>query len=97
MIQGFLCALVLLVIFPVIVFAADPPGVPEGWQEMSGSMQTGDALSKIAVPSLILKAETSPEGRMANEEAVKDLPKVKLVHVDGAAHNLHHDDLDRTV
>lgn len=70
---------------------------PEGWQAMSGSMQTGDALSKIVVPSLILKADTSPEGRKANEEAVKDLPKVKLVHVDGAAHNLHHDDLERTV
>jgi pimeloyl-ACP methyl ester carboxylesterase len=69
---------------------------PEGWQAMSGSMQTGDALAKMVVPSLILKADTSPEGRKANEDAVKDLTKVKLVHVDGAAHNLHHDDLERT-
>ena len=68
----------------------------EGSQAMSGSMQTGDALARIPVPSLILKADGSAESRKANEDAVKDLPKVTLVHVDGAAHNLHHDDLERT-
>lgn len=67
------------------------------WQAMHGTMRTGNALSSIPVPSLVLKADASPEGRKANEEAVKDIPKVKLVHVDGAAHNLHHDDLKRTL
>lgn len=69
----------------------------EAWQAMSGSMRTENSLSNIKVPSLILKADTSPEGRKANEEAVNGMQKVKLVHVDGAAHNLHHDELDRTV
>jgi pimeloyl-ACP methyl ester carboxylesterase len=69
----------------------------EAWQAMSGSMRTENSLSNIQVPSLILKADASPEGRKANEEAVSGLQKVKLVHVDGAAHNLHHDELERTV
>ena len=69
----------------------------EGQQAMSGTMMTGDALAKITVPSLVLKADASPEGRKANDEAVKDLKLVKLVHVDGARHNLHHDELGRTV
>jgi pimeloyl-ACP methyl ester carboxylesterase len=67
------------------------------WQVMSGTMRTGDSLSKIPVPCLVLKADTSPERRKANEEAVEGMEKVNLVHVDGAAHNLHHDKLERTV
>lgn len=67
------------------------------WQAMSGTMRTGESLSKIPVPSLVLKADASPEGRKSNEEAVEGMQRVKLVHVDGAAHNLHHDDLGRTV
>lgn len=73
------------------------PYTKKEWQAMNGTMRTGDALAKITVPSLVLKADTSPEGRKANEEAVKDLPRVKLVHIDGAKHNLHHDELERTV
>lgn len=73
------------------------PYAPAAWQAMSGTMRTGDALSNIVVPSLILKADTSPERKKANEETVKNLQKVKLVHIDGAAHNLHHDELKRTV
>jgi pimeloyl-ACP methyl ester carboxylesterase len=60
-------------------------------------MNTGDSLAKIPVPSLILKADTSPEGRKTNEEAGRDIPKVKLVHIDGAGHILHHNELNRTV
>ena len=66
-------------------------------QAMSGTMMIGDALAKITVPSLILKADAPPESRKANEDAVKGLKLVKLVHIDGAAHNLHHDQLGRTV
>ena len=69
----------------------------EMFSVMSGAMNTGDSLSKIPVPSLILKADTSPEGREANQQAVSGMSKVKLVHIDGAAHNLHHDELERTV
>jgi pimeloyl-ACP methyl ester carboxylesterase len=67
------------------------------WQVMSGAMQTGEALGKIPVPALVLKADASPEGRRANEQAVEGLERVKLVHIEGAGHNLHHDDLNRTL
>jgi pimeloyl-ACP methyl ester carboxylesterase len=64
---------------------------------MSGSMRTGDTLAKISAPTIILKADASPKERKANEDAVSEMPSVKLVHIDGAGHNLHHDQLDRTV
>jgi pimeloyl-ACP methyl ester carboxylesterase len=70
---------------------------PEAQQAMSGTMRTENALSKISVPALVLKADASPEVRKGNEEAGKVMQKGKLVHVDGAGHNLHHDQLARTV
>ncbi|MDR7131784.1 pimeloyl-ACP methyl ester carboxylesterase [Algoriphagus sp. 4150] len=63
----------------------------------SDTMRTEGALQKIQVPSIILKAGTSPEGRKANEDAVAGLENVKLMHLEGTGHNLHHDDLDATV
>jgi len=73
------------------------PYTQEQSQAMRGTMSSGDALAKITVPSLVLKADAPPERRKANEEAVKGLLRVKLVHMDGAAHNLHHDQLENTV
>lgn len=64
---------------------------------MQGSMRTGDSLAKIPVPMLILKADASPEQRKGHLEAASVMQKGKLVHIDGAAHNLHHDELKRTV
>jgi pimeloyl-ACP methyl ester carboxylesterase len=69
----------------------------ETWQAMSGTMNTTNALAKIQVPALILKADASPEVRKANEEAARVVQNGKLVHIDGAGHNLHHDQLARTV
>jgi len=69
----------------------------ETWQAMSGTMRTEDALAKISVPALILKADASSEQRKVHEEAAKVMQKGKLVHIDGAGHNLHHDELERTV
>ena len=60
-------------------------------------MGTEELLSKIAAPVLILKADAPPETRKANEEAAKVIQHGKLVHVDGAAHNLHHDQRKTTV
>jgi pimeloyl-ACP methyl ester carboxylesterase len=62
-----------------------------------GGMSTTDALSKITVPALILKQDAPPETRKANEEAAKVLKNGKVVHIDGAGHNLHHDQRQRTV
>lgn len=67
------------------------------WQAMSGVMRTEDALAKIIVPALVLKADAPPERRKANEQAAKVMQKGKLVHIDDAGHNLHHDQLDITV
>ncbi|MEK6481422.1 alpha/beta hydrolase [Catalinimonas sp. 4WD22] len=69
----------------------------EAWQAMSGTMRTGDALAKIPVPTLVLKADAAPEVRQTNEEAASVIQKGKLVHIDGAGHNLHHDELEQTV
>ncbi|MEB2774671.1 alpha/beta hydrolase [Algoriphagus sp. D3-2-R+10] len=69
----------------------------EQQQAMSGTMRTEDALQKIQVPSIILKADTNAEGKKANEDAVAGLDNVKLMHLEGTGHNLHHDDLDATV
>ena len=53
--------------------------------------------SKIGVPVPILKQDAPPETRKANEEAAKVLKNGKLVHIDGAGHNLHHDQRQRTL
>jgi pimeloyl-ACP methyl ester carboxylesterase len=70
---------------------------PAQWQAMSGTMRTGDALSQITAPALILKADASPEVRKLNEAAAGVMRNGKLVHIDGAGHNLHHDQRKRTV
>jgi len=67
------------------------------WQAMSGAMRTAGALGKITVPALVLKADAPPEVRRANEQAASVMQKGRLVHIDGAGHNLHHDQLARTV
>ncbi len=69
----------------------------ETWQAMSGTMATGDSLARISVPALVLKADATPEVRQANEEAARVMQKGELVHIDGAGHNLRHDELQRTV
>jgi pimeloyl-ACP methyl ester carboxylesterase len=69
----------------------------EAWQAMSGAMATGESLAKITVPALILKADAPPEVRRSHQEAASVIQKGRLVHIDGAGHNLHHDQLERTV
>lgn len=73
------------------------PYTPQQAQAMMGTMNTADALSKIKVPSLILKADAAPEVRKANEEAARVMQKGRLIHIDGAGHNLHHDKLPKTL
>jgi pimeloyl-ACP methyl ester carboxylesterase len=69
----------------------------QAWSVMSGVMRIGDSLAKIRVPALILKADAPAESRKAHEQAVNVMHRGRLVHIDGAGHNLHHDELDRTV
>ena len=66
-------------------------------QGMSGGARAGESLAKITVPMLILKADAPPEARKAHLQAASVMQHGKLVHIDGAGHNLHHDQLKRTV
>jgi pimeloyl-ACP methyl ester carboxylesterase len=61
------------------------------WQAMSGSMQTGDGLSKIEVPMIILKADASADAREAQQRAASVMKNGKLVHIDNSAHNVQRD------
>ena len=73
---------------------------PTGAERGAGGFRRGnnaETLSKITAPALILKADAPPDVRAANIEAAKALPNGKLVHIDGAEHNLHHDKRKRTV
>lgn len=70
---------------------------PETWQAMRGTMSTENALAKIQVPALILKADASADVRKKNEEAARVMQKGKLVHIDDSGHNLHHDQLVKTI
>jgi pimeloyl-ACP methyl ester carboxylesterase len=60
-------------------------------------MSTAETLGKITAPTLILKADAPPDVKAANNEAAKVLKNGKLVHIDGAGHNLHHDKREKTV
>ena len=66
-------------------------------QAMTSTMAIGDSLSRITAPALILKADAPPEIRKRNEEMASVMKNGKLVHIDGAGHNLHHDQRKRTI
>lgn len=68
----------------------------QAWQAMSGAMRIGDSLARIPVPALILKADAPPERRAAERAVVEGMERVKLVHIEGGGHNLHHDELQRS-
>ncbi len=67
------------------------------WQVMAGVMTTGDALAKIKVPALVLKRDEPADVRKEERKAASVMQNGKLVIIDGAGHNLHHDQLKRTV
>jgi pimeloyl-ACP methyl ester carboxylesterase len=56
-----------------------------------------DLLAKITAPTLILKADAADDIRKQNEDAVKDLKLVKLVHIKGAGHNVRRDEKQATL
>lgn len=64
---------------------------------LTGVREIGDSLAEISVPALILKADAPADVRKANEEAARVMQHGKLVHIDDSGHNLHHDQLERTV
>ena len=64
---------------------------------MSGRPSTAETLAQITAPTLILKADAPPERRKANEEAAKALKNGKLVHIDGAGHNVRREQFEKYV
>lgn len=54
----------------------------------SGRPPMTEILPKITAPTLILKADAQGDLRKKNEEAAALLPKGKIVHIDGAGHNV---------
>ncbi len=55
---------------------------------MAGRPPMAGILPKISAPTLILKADAEGEARKKNEESAAALPHGKLVHIDGAGHNV---------
>ena len=47
-----------------------------------------DLFAKITVPTLIIKADAPPDVRRQNEEVAAKLAHGKIVHIDGAGHNV---------
>jgi len=54
-----------------------------------------ELLPKITCPTLILKADAQGELRRQNEEAASLLPNGKIVHIEGAEHNVRRDQKQR--
>ena len=73
------------------------PYTEAAWQAMYGTMRTAESLANIPVPALILKADAPAQTRQVHQAAAGVMRNGRLVHIDGAGHNLHHDELARTV
>jgi pimeloyl-ACP methyl ester carboxylesterase len=54
-----------------------------------------ELFTKITVPTLILKAGAEPAVRKQNEEIASKLKKGKIVHIDGAGHNVRREEKQR--
>ena len=56
-----------------------------------------ELFAKITVPTLILKADDPAELRKQNEEVASVLKQGKLVHIDGAGHNVRREQKERVL
>ena len=66
------------------------------WRQRGGTPPMRDMIAGIAAPTLILKADAQGDARRANEEAARPLKNGKLIHVEGAGHNVHMEQRERT-
>lgn len=73
------------------------PYTEEVWQTMSGTMRNDNALAKIQVPLVILKADASTEVRKFQQEQASVIQKGKLIHIDNSGHNVQRDQPERVV
>jgi len=61
------------------------------FRSRSGRPPMSELFSKITAPTLILKADARGDERKKNEEVAKLLKNGKIVHVEGARHNVRRD------
>ena len=52
---------------------------------------------KITAPTLILKADAQGDLRKQNEDVAAKLPKGKIVHIEGAGHNVRRENKAQTL
>jgi pimeloyl-ACP methyl ester carboxylesterase len=64
-------------------------------RSLGGRPPMSELFTKIAVPTLILKAGAEPAVRKQNEEIASKLKKGKIVHIDGAGHNVRREEKQR--
>ncbi|MBD1433109.1 alpha/beta hydrolase [Sphingobacterium sp. DN00404] len=69
------------------------PYTEQAAQAMSGTMDVGNALARVSIPALILKADATEDVRQKNEKIAREMKRGKLIHIEGGGHNLHHDRL----
>lgn len=65
------------------------------WEAMSGTMRIQDALAKVPVPMIILKADAPPEVRRVQQEEASVMQHGKLVNIDNSGHNVQRDQPER--
>jgi len=63
----------------------------------SGRPSMNELFSKITAPTLILKADAQGDIRIQNEEVTKLLTSGRIVHVEGAGHCVHRDQMQRAL
>ena len=57
----------------------------------------GDLFPKITAPTLILKADAQGDLRKQNEDIASRLPRGKIVHIEGAGHNVRRENKAQTI
>jgi pimeloyl-ACP methyl ester carboxylesterase len=56
-----------------------------------------DLFTQITAPTLILKADAQGDARKENEQVAGLLKQGRIVHIEGAAHNVRRDEKQKTV
>jgi pimeloyl-ACP methyl ester carboxylesterase len=57
----------------------------------------GELFPKITAPTLIVKADAQGDLRKQNEEIARRLPRGKVVHIEGAGHNVRRENKAQTI
>ena len=57
----------------------------------------GELFTKITAPTLILKADAQGDLRKQNEDIASRLPKGRIVHIEGAGHNVRRENKTQTI